>query len=59
MCRVAQNWLREHPKVEVLDWPQKGAYMNPIENLWVTMTREWNIDAEISVEAIERKAHEN
>jgi hypothetical protein len=32
--RTTRQWLVEHPEIVALDWPVKGADMNPIENLW-------------------------
>ncbi len=32
--RTTRQWLVEHPEIVALDWPAKGADMNPIENLW-------------------------
>lgn len=29
-----RNWLAQHPRLVALDWPTKGADMNPIENVW-------------------------
>jgi hypothetical protein len=31
---VVQAWFRQHPEIELLPWPPKGADMNPIENVW-------------------------
>lgn len=33
-ARVVQAWFRQHPEIELLPWPPKGADMNPIENVW-------------------------
>ncbi|EFX68057.1 hypothetical protein DAPPUDRAFT_260678 [Daphnia pulex] len=32
--RTNQQWLAEHQEILALDWPKKGADMNPIENVW-------------------------
>lgn len=29
-----REWLALHPQLVALDWPTKGADMNPIENIW-------------------------
>ncbi|KZR97444.1 Uncharacterized protein APZ42_007679, partial [Daphnia magna] len=29
-----RNWLAQHAQLIALDWPTKGADMNPIENVW-------------------------
>jgi hypothetical protein len=29
-----REWLAHHPQLVALDWPTKGADMNPIENVW-------------------------
>ena len=39
-ARVISIWFREHPEIEVLLWPPKGAGMNPIENVWGDMVKD-------------------
>jgi len=36
---VVREWFRQHPEITVLDWPSKGADMNPIENVWGDMVK--------------------
>lgn len=33
-ARHTREWLALHPQLIALDWPTKGADMNPIENIW-------------------------
>lgn len=37
---VIKAWFREHPEIEVLPWPPKGADINPIENHWANMVQD-------------------
>ena len=37
---VVRQWFREHPNIQVLPWPPKGADMNPIENVWGYMVKD-------------------
>lgn len=32
--RATLAWFRDHPEVELMDWPAKSPDLNPIENLW-------------------------
>lgn len=56
MSRVVRDWFREHPLIEVLEWPSKGCDMNVIENVWAMMVRTWDIHDERNREAIENHA---
>ena len=40
MSRVVREWFDNHPLITVIDWPPKGADLNPIENIWGLMVRE-------------------
>lgn len=48
---VVREWLTQHPEVHPLDWPPKGCDINPIENMWATMSREWDVSDDISCAA--------
>ncbi len=30
---IIREWLQNHPEIQVIPWPRKGADMNPIENV--------------------------
>ncbi|KAK4301123.1 hypothetical protein Pmani_026706 [Petrolisthes manimaculis] len=38
---IVQRWFREHPEIELMDWPSKGCDMNPIENIWGNIVNTW------------------
>ena len=35
--KIVQQWFTSHPDITVLDWPPKGADLNPIEHVWASM----------------------
>ena len=39
-CNVVQEWFEQHPEIELIPWPAKGADFNPIENVWSEMVRD-------------------
>lgn len=39
MSHVVKRWFDDHGNITVLEWPPKGADMNPIENIWAEMVR--------------------
>jgi transposase len=38
--KMAKRWFVEHPEINLLPWPPKGADLNPIENVWGRMVHE-------------------
>ena len=55
--RVVKAWFRQHSEIELLPWPPKGADMNPIENVWVTLLRILNSFVQ-SADEVWQKARE-
>lgn len=55
--RAVMDWFRQHPEIQLIDWPTKGCDCNPIENLWGIMVQEWQVP-EKTREAIQGKAQE-
>lgn len=55
--RVVTQWFREHPEIQLVDWPPKGCDVNPIENLWGIMVEEWEVP-QMTTAAVEAKATE-
>ena len=39
-AKSVKQWFAEHPQLQLLPWPPKGADMNPIENHWANMVRD-------------------
>lgn len=40
---IVRDWFSRHPEIHLLDWPPKGCDINPIENIWGIMKREWEV----------------
>ncbi|KAK9709380.1 DDE superfamily endonuclease [Popillia japonica] len=40
--RLVRNWFGRHPQFTLLRWPAKSPDLNPIENLWGYIVREWD-----------------
>lgn len=40
--KVVSEWFAEQNNVIRIDWPAKSPDLNPIENLWGQMVREWD-----------------
>lgn len=55
--RIVREWFSNHPELRLLDWPPKGCDINPIENLWGIMKREWEVEEKTKAEII-RKCNE-
>lgn len=49
---IVQRWFREHPEIELMDWPSKGCDMNPIENLWGNLVNTWEPSEERTSHAL-------
>ena len=45
-ARIVQEWFRGREDLQLLDWPSKGADMNPIENIWANMVNCWEPERE-------------
>lgn len=56
--RVVQEWFAQHQEIELIKWPPKGCDLNPIENLWGIMSKDWDVGEERNMHTIERKALE-
>lgn len=57
-CKVVKDWFKDHPEIEVIDWPTKGCDMNPIEHLWAIMTRDWSVGEIRNQASVEARAME-
>lgn len=51
-------WLQQHPIIQPIQWPAKSSDLNPIEHLWATMTRNWDVGEERSRQVVARHANE-
>ena len=53
---MVRAWFQEHPEIELLPWPKKGADLNPIENVWVDMVKDMESYRPDSPEQVLEKA---
>ncbi|XP_067121211.1 uncharacterized protein [Centruroides vittatus] len=42
MARITSRWMRAQSRLIDIQWPGRGAYMNPIEHVWATTSNEIN-----------------
>lgn len=40
-AKIVKEWFSRQEYVEVIDWPAKSPDLNPIENIWGLMVRNW------------------
>lgn len=56
--RETQAWFRDHPEIQVINWPSRSPDLNLIENVWAQMVRRWEPRRERSTAAIIEHAKE-
>ena len=56
--RLVMDWFDNHREIELIGWPPKGCDMNPIENLWAMMSRDWDVGEDRSINGIKDKCFE-
>ena len=56
--RVVSEWFRGRENLQRLDWPSKGADMNPIENVWGNMVNCWVPERERTPAALMDHTHD-
>ncbi|EFA10906.1 Transposable element Tc1 transposase-like Protein [Tribolium castaneum] len=45
-ANIIEDWFADHPQFQLLRWPARSPDLNPIENLWRGMVREWHTIAQ-------------
>lgn len=55
---IVKAWFEQHPAIQPLRWPAKSCDLNPIENLWAIMCRNWDIGEQRTRRALETHAQE-
>lgn len=48
-CTFTREWLAKHPEIKLLEWPAKSPDLNPIENVWAIMVRNWKMSMRINL----------
>ena len=41
-AHVVTRWFRENPQIKLLPWPSKGADINPIEDVWGDIVKDFD-----------------
>lgn len=52
-ANIVRNWFAMHEEINVIPWPARSADLNPIENLWGLMVRNWSDDANRNVRNVD------
>ncbi len=40
-ANIIKYWFHDHPELDLLPWPAKGADLNPIENVWGDIVKDY------------------
>ena len=56
--RETQQWFRNHPEIQLINWPARSPDLNLIENVWAQMVRRWEPRRERTVAALVNHARE-
>lgn len=56
--RETQTWFRNHPEIQLIDWPACSPDLNLIENVWAQIVQRWEPRRERTVAAIVGHARE-
>lgn len=56
-AHLTQQWYERHPQLTLLPHPPKSPDLNPIENVWSYMTRNWRSGEERTREALVQHVH--
>lgn len=56
-ARIVSEWFRAQGDLQLLDWPSKGADMNPIENLWGNIVNCWEPENERTRAELQAHTH--
>ena len=54
---IVREWFRGRQDLQLLNWPAKGADMNPIENIWANMVNTWEPEVERTQDALMAHTH--
>lgn len=53
-ARIVRDWYTQHPRLQRLVWAPRSPDLNPIENVWAEMVRDWKPAVRTEVELRDR-----
>ena len=55
---IVDNYFHRNEEIEAIQWPAHSPDLNPIENLWRMMVKEWQPRGATTVEELEAHVHD-
>lgn len=56
--RETQTWFRNHPEIQLVNWPARSPDLNLIENVWAQIVQQWEPRRERTIATLVNHAKE-